>query len=70
MKKKFLFVSLAAMLGFGAFVVSSCSDDDDTCKICGEEVTDAELKAAGVSCADMKSLIKLAGGCEAIEAED
>ncbi|GHT20839.1 hypothetical protein AGMMS4957_08770 [Bacteroidia bacterium] len=74
MKKKFLLVGLVAMFGFGAFVVSSCSDDDDnTCKVCDQIFTDAQLKEvateaglAKMSCDDLKTMISMMGGCDAI----
>ncbi|GHT52240.1 hypothetical protein AGMMS49982_11940 [Bacteroidia bacterium] len=43
MKKKFLLVGVVAMLGFGAFVVTSCDDDEETCTCQGESATLAEI---------------------------
>ncbi|MDR0832910.1 MAG: hypothetical protein LBN93_01780 [Candidatus Symbiothrix sp.] len=67
MNKKFLLVGMIAMFGFGAFVVSSCSKDDDdsdsgSCKTACGTYSAAEVKAlikVGYSdCADIQEEAK------------
>ncbi len=62
MEKKFLLVGVVAMLGVGSFVVSSCSDDDDGCKVCGQSFP-ITVEGETISCEDAKQM-EAEFGCE------